>query len=531
MNNFLLLKTLLLSTSKRNIYKYSKDKKKRSKIIGAYIGMFFLYAMLMGYCVLMCVGYAKMGMLDSVPVLCALIVSIMAFILTMLKTNGYLFNFKEYDMLMALPFEARTVAGCKFLYMYLKSLAAQFSMSVAMLIGYAICAKPGIITYVYWIMLSLFLPVIPMLMASFIGFLFAKISAGFKFKNAVQTVLTFILCIICFSIRYIIEAFVENDQVADILEKSSQATEKTASIYLPAKWFSEAVLKDSLSDVFLLMGVSILLFAVIFYIVGGSYRQINSALKSHTATKNYKMTTLKKHSVENAIAFKEFKRMTGSTIYMTNAAFGEVLVTLLGVITLIIGFDKIVSVVTQGAPFDASIIQPAIPFVVYFFVGMVATTACTPSLEGKNRWILSSLPINEKTIAHGKMLFNMYLTVPFMTFSILCLCISAKVPVIDSILYLIEGVALCAFSTTWGYVCGIKHMRLDWENEVEVVKQSSAVVLYMFPNMFAGMIIGALTVILGMMFNHCLITLILIILISLLAFICYRASIRMVSKK
>lgn len=218
----------------------------------------------------------------------------------------------------------------------------------------------------------------------------------------------------------------------------------------------------------------------------------------------------------NAIAFKEFKRLTGSTAYMVNGAMGEILAVLLGVVTLIFGFDKIVSKVTNGAPFDPSIIRPAIPFIIYFFIGMIATTVCSPSLEGKNYWIIQSLPIEKKTVYKGKMLFNMYLIVPFMAFSTVCLCISAKVSLLNTVLYLALGFLLCAFSTAWGCVCGIKHMRLDWENEIEVIKQGAGVAIYMLPNMFAAMGLCVLVVFLGTKIDHSLLAGILILITATL---------------
>ena len=152
---------------------------------------------------------------------------------------------------------------------------------------------------------------------------------------------------------------------------------------------------------------------------------------------------------------------------------------------------------------------------------MVATTACSPSLEGKNYWIVQSLPVLKKTLYQGKMLFNLYLTVPFMVFSTVCFCVSAKVPVIDTVLYLILGIMLCAFSTAWGCVCGVKHMRLDWENEVEVIKQGTAVPLYMLPNMFVviGMVVAV--VFLGMRINHRLTTIVWILAVTMLAVLSY----------
>ena len=152
---------------------------------------------------------------------------------------------------------------------------------------------------------------------------------------------------------------------------------------------------------------------------------------------------------------------------------------------------------------------------------MVATTVCSPSLEGKNYWIIQSLPIEKKTVYHGKMLFNLCLSVPFMVFSTLCLCISARVSVADTVLYLVLGAALCALSTAWGCVCGVKHMRLDWENEVEVIKQGAAIAIYMFPNLIASMGLCVLVVFLGMRMNHTLMTILLILVTSLLAILSY----------
>ena len=523
----LLLKTLLLSTSRRNIYRHTTDKKKKKKITGSYIGAFCLYAMLMGYSITMCIGYGHYGIIDSTPVMCALIISALAFIFTFMKTNGYLFNFKEYDMLMSLPFETSAVAACKFMYMYIKSLPWYLSISVSMMTGYGIYAHPSFAVYPIWLILSLILPIIPMLAAAFLGFLIARISTGFKKTNLIQTILSFVFVIFCFSLRYIIEALVKDDKVQATLEKTSEITGNTAKVYLPAAWFADAVRNGSIAGFLLLTVVSILLFAGVFMIVGRSYRNINSALKTHTSAGKYKMTVQKKRSVVQAVAYKELKRMTGSTTYMVNVAMGEILAALFGIVTLIFGFNRIIAIVTQNAPFDPAIVQPAIPFIIYFFIGMMSSTVCSPSLEGKNYWIVRSLPIDSKVLYQGKMLFNMYLTVPFMVFSTLCVCLSARMPFVDTVMYLVLGFMLCAFSTTWGCVCGIKHMRFDWENEVEVIKQGAGVAIYMFPNMFAVMGLTVGVIFLGMRMDHKVLALVFTLITGLLALLSYARVISM----
>ena len=182
----ILLNALLLSTSQRNILKYCKDKKKKSRIIGTTIGMALLYLMLVAYCIAQSIGFGYFGLTDSIPTMNALVISLISFFFTLFKTNGYLFNFKEYDMLMSLPFKAKDVAGCKFLYMYVKSLPWQMTVSLSTMVVYGIYSEASPVMYPVWIALSLFLPIIPMLIASFLGYLIAKIGSGFKHKTLEQ---------------------------------------------------------------------------------------------------------------------------------------------------------------------------------------------------------------------------------------------------------------------------------------------------------------------------------------------------------
>ncbi len=525
--NLILLKTMLDSTSQWNAYKYGSDKKKKGKIIGNTIGVALLYMMLMSYCILTCIGYGKLGLTGVIPSICALTISMLALVFTFFKTNGYLFNFKEYDMLMSLPFKPKTIAGCKFLYMYAKTLPWYLSISVSMLIGYAIYADITVFTVIIWLLMALLVPVIPMLAASFLGYIIARISAGFKKNNIVQTVLTFLLVIFAFSLRFIIESVFRDDRVEEALETLADSVNGITDIYIPAKWFTKAVTDTDILSFLLLTVTTIVLFEVLFILVGRSYREINSKLKNHAASGDFKMSGSKQRSILNAIAFKELRRIMGSSICMIQLFTGELLALLIGILVLFIDFDDLISTVTQGAPVTSAMLHPSISLIVYFLIGMVSSTAATPSLEGKNYWIVKSLPIPEKTLYQGKMLFNMYLTVPVAVFTTAAICISAKTPLLMSLLSVVLSVMLCAFSTAWGCVCGVKHIKLEWENEIEVVKQGTAITLYLFPNMIATMVLIVLSVFLGMKLNGNLVIIILIFIVTLLTFMSYKKVVKL----
>ena len=73
-------------------------------------------------------------------------------------------------------------------------------------------------------------------------------------------------------------------------------------------------------------------------------------------------------------------------------------------------------------------------------------------------------------------------------------------------------------------------MRLDWENEVEVIKQGAAVTVYLFPNMFGTMGAAILSVFLGTKMDRNLVLGIMILTTAALAMICYRKAMRLAEK-
>ena len=73
-------------------------------------------------------------------------------------------------------------------------------------------------------------------------------------------------------------------------------------------------------------------------------------------------------------------------------------------------------------------------------------------------------------------------------------------------------------------------MRLDWENEVEVIKQGAAVAIYLFPNMMATMGLVVLVVFLGMKVDPKLISVIMIFIVAALATVCYAGVMKQAKK-
>lgn len=520
-NQMVLLKNLLQASSSINYIRFEKDTKKRKRAIGNIVGLGVLFLFLIAYCIIMAIGYGSMGMASALPITAAVTISLIEFIFTLLRVNGSLFAFRDYDTLMSLPFSVKTVVGSKFLYMYVKHIPWFASISLSMLVGYGIFEKPSVLVYITWILLTPFIPIIPMVLAALVGTIIAAIGSGSRHKNVMQTILTFAFVLFAISSRFWIEKIIRDDGGKSALQSMYGGMNSISSIYLPISWFENGVLNLSVSDILLMVGISILVYELFFSIVSMFFKRINSRLMAGAARKKYKMQTLKKNSVVNAIAFKEFRRLVTSTVYLTNVGLGEIFVFIIAIAALIFDADTIFQMVLQGAPVDIGIIIPLIPLIIYFLIGMVPTTACSYSLEGKNFWIPQSLPIKMSTLYKGKILFNLYLTVPFTILGNVCLGISCSANFFQILAFCVTGTALCVFSTVFGMKCDIKHGRMDWDNEVEVIKQGSNVTFYLLPNMFGTMILMA-GVIVGAIFGintYCLLAIITVLAAGLSALI------------
>lgn len=531
-NAIVLLGTLLKSTSSYNTLKYTKDKKKKNKIIGGYVGMFFIYLMLVVFFVMASVGYGITGMAEGIPVMTVLTVSAMSLLFTLLRTNGYLYNFKEFDMLLAMPIETKTVVACKFLYMYIKSFPIYGLLSLSMMIGYGIFAKPSFIVYLIWIVLTLIIPLIPMVIASALGVLVARVGSGFRFKKIIQAVFTFIFIFICMFSRVIIEYLARNSSTDEIVGAVAGEMDIIKQYYFPAIWFEKAIVDRNFMQFIAFVVVSIGIFVLFFIAVSKSYIKVNSRLGAHAKSKKKKALIYKKKSVAKTIAYKELKRFFGSVPYLTNAGFGIIFVVIFSIVALFINGDVYVSkLAIESSFFRKDMVIAAVPFALFFFYGMASTTAMTPSLEGKNYWILQSMPVDKKDVYLGKMLFNLYLMLPCAVLGAIGFGICLRADIISIILMLACGLAMSLYSTTWGMVCGLKFLKLDWENDIEIVKQSTAVTVYLLPNMFITMIIAGGAIGLGFVIGGKLYLLIVTVIYLVVSAICYSIVMKHGSKK
>ena len=108
---------------------------------------------------------------------------------------------------------------------------------------------------------------------------------------------------------------------------------------------------------------------------------------------------------------------------------------------------------------------------------MMTPAATSISMEGKDIWILKSLPLTTKAVLDAKILMNLLLFLPFYILAEILLFLALRPGGLGGVWLVVIPAAIILFSCVYGITIDLHFPVLDWEDEVRVVKQSASALL------------------------------------------------------
>ena len=490
-----ILKIQFLNQSGLNQLRYENNKKKRGQSVTVLIGITLLGIILVGFSSLIGFGYGIMGMAEVIPGFALTMVSLVTLIFSFLKTSGYLFAFQDYDMLMSLPLSVKTIVTGKFLYMYLNNLL--FSLAVMLPMGSAYLIYSFSLSFavkaaacLMWIVAAVLAPLLPMTVAAVFGTIATAIGSKSRFKVLVQVVfmMIFVCGLIALNIFLNTMEIGDNGEFIHRIEDITQIVQQQVHRFYPISvLFDTAVNKQGILEFLGFVVLSLGVYYLFAVLVAKKYHTINTALMSKGKKTVYHMKEQKARSVIASMVYKEWKRMLSSAPYLLNIGVGMLLSVVASVVCLTVGRsmlmenEKVFKIILEC--------RYSAPFMVAIFLTMSCTTSVSLSLEGKNLWILLSLPVSWKTILKSKMAFNMVFLLPAAFICTVCFGITLQLDALSFLLFFAALVSVISFSTVIGMFFNVCFQKYQWENEVEVVKQGMSVSLGILANMFLQMIL------------------------------------------
>ncbi|MDR2888558.1 MAG: hypothetical protein LBV33_01805 [Lachnospiraceae bacterium] len=455
-----------------NFRKGSHGRTERASVF--LISMIVLAVILTGYSFSMAYGLGFLGMIDLIPTYAITAAGIASLFFTLLKTNGLLFGYRDYDLLMSLPAATSTVISSRFLVMYCSNMVFTAAVMIPMGAGYALWTKPGMAFYLLWLLGTLVAPLIPTTIGAILGAFVMAFSSRFKYARMLSTLLTVLLLVGSLILSFALGMSGEQlNSSVDISLLSQSLYHHLQRFYPPAVLFSDGFGNGGhWSSLVLFAGLSGLIYLVFVVALAWRYKAINSGVSGHVRRTSYHLTRLSAASPLKALYRKELKRFLSSTIYLTNAGTGAIMALLFIIALTVMGPEQLEA--TMGMPGFTGIMQHILPFVLAAMLAMACPSSSSLSLEGRQLWIVQSVPAPVKTIFDSKILVNLTLTIPIAVVGGIVLTIRLQPGFWDGLLLFVVPLICAGFSAIWGMYINIKLPRYDWENEITVVKQSAA---------------------------------------------------------
>lgn len=491
---FKLTRLQLLNLFGINEFRHTKDKGKKKRYLGLAAVWLMVVLMVAAYVSGISFGIIKLDMGNILPMYLYTIASILILFFTIFKAGSVLFSMKGYDIIVSLPVSKTAIVISRFLTMYVTNLLFAMLIMIPGIGIYGVLETPDISFYGVCIVGTVFLPLLPLTIASILGAVITGISARFRHKSIVSAILTIALLVGIMGATMTMpeEGISFSEELLKSLASDMQI--QIGKFYPPAQWFNEAVCGKSIY-ILAVVGIPLCVFVIFVAVLQRFFGGICTLIGAKSAKKNYKIQTMKSGGVIKALWKKELKGYFSSSVYVTNTVVGYVLAVVMTAGVFFMGADKIGEMLGIGG--FTEIFARVMPWVIAVLMSMTSMTSCSVSMEGKTIWQIQTLPIKSRHIYLSKIIANLTVAAPFYVAAVVFACLTVKGDVIDYIWIAVIPACYVIFTAVSGIVINLAFPVLDWDNEVRVVKQSASTFVAMVVGVVSGIIPAVCAVVFG----------------------------------
>ncbi len=431
-------------------------------------------------------GSAMLSIMDAAGAptatlgLMAIGASALTLMMTLFQVRGVLFSFGDYDTLMSWPVSVRAVAAARMTTLYVYNLFYSVLLLVPALVLISIRAAASgtpypLYAYPMMLLLTLAVPVLPMAAGCVLGTAVTAVTVRMKHRNFANILAQFVL------FGGIMAASFSTSGLMTKLA-SIPGTEIRASIerlYAPAALYYQGASGDAWCSLVFLM-VNVLVAAALIVGFAMLFKPLSTALAANRRPKaDFRLRASGRQSRLSALYGKELKRYFASSAYVLNTAMGTVLL-LAAAVALLIKKDLVSSFLADSG---IAGLRGALPLALGFFVVLSGTTSSSVSMEGKSLWIVKSLPLPAREVFLSKILVSLTVILPgLLLFCPIC-ALSLGLAGWDLFFLFVTPLCYAFFTAVLGLAVNLRFPKLDWKNDVEVVKQSTATMIMTFGGM------------------------------------------------
>lgn len=500
MSRFLALVKVLLKTSGEGLVQ--KDKKKLPKTIALIVLMAVAFLpMVAAFVAMAAATYAGLlqigqeGLILEIGVLASCLVIFVFGIFYVMST--FYFS-SDIENLLPLPLKPSMIIGAKFTVVLIYEYLTELLFLLPIMITYGVMSGSGILYYLYALIIFLLLPVVPLVIASFISMIIMRFTPFAKNKDAFKTIAGIIGLAVGLGFNFLFQRFGATAQSAEdmiqLMMKGKNSLVGTSSTMFPTARLAvnsmlySADIKGIVNIILFIVITAALLFILLllgeaFYLKGVIGISQSSSKRKKISKKELEESTVKSSSLK-AYTVKELKLLFRTPAYFMNCVLMNFLFPIILFIMVFAQPEMLKDLGTVRAMFnsgDVSSVVIAVVFGVIMFISAANPTACTAiSREGNNVFVCKYLPISYKKQIMAKVLSSVLLNFIGLGLLIITSAVVLAPPISLIAQAVILSVIVTLFTSFVGILIDLAFPKLQWDSEQRAVKNNLNVLILMF---------------------------------------------------
>ena len=403
---------------------------------------------------------------------------------TLFSAVNVLYFSKDLEYLLPLPINPSKILMAKWNVLVISNYIIEIFIVLPALILYGIMLDQGVLYYLYVALVFVLLPVIPVILISFLMSILMRFTKFIKNKDFVQYLTVAITLLIVIGVQFIDTGEqITEAEVYEMLTKTNGVVEYMSKAFSTITVSLKALINsENLSG--LINIVILFVVTVIFYILLAKFsskmyiKSATSSLSNGIKRKeNLKISGYKQNSKVGSYIKKEFLNLIRNPIFCMQCIIPPILFPFIFAIPIYLEISKDEVATSEFMQVANSFLaSPAMLGIVLAILGFIFMfnfiSATAVSRDSENAILMKTFPISLKKQTIYKMLPAVIMNV----FPILFVLVVLKLLVGVSYIYLgiITFLAMLVnFLVNYiGIIIDLKNPKLNWSSEYTVVKQN-----------------------------------------------------------
>ena len=386
------------------------------------------------------------------------------------STYATLYQAKDNDLLLSMPIPPSRILAVRLFGVYIMGLIYEFIVMVPTAIVWFMSTRFSPVGAICVILIPFVLSVFVLVLSALLGWVVALISGRLKHKNIITVFIS-----LAFIVGYYYVYFKAYSMLQTILQDIEEIGGKMKLILYPLYHMGLAA-EGNILSMLIFTAIVGALFLIVYAVLSRSFLKLATANRG-SANIEYKEKKPKSRSASSALLIKELRRFLGSSNYMLNCGLGILFMPIAAVLLVWKAGD-----IRQFLLVDA--IRQYVPLIAIAAICMVAAindiSSPSVSLEGKNLWIVQSLPVSGKQVLTAKLMLHLLLTfIPAIPLIVAAEWLIRPTPIFAILIPIISALFILLMAVL-GLVLNLKMPNLNWTSEIVPIKQSMNVMLAMF---------------------------------------------------